>query len=329
MDLQIKDEIWVLSDKRPGTVSQGIGLAKEMNFDYKIIEIEYSFFAKLPNYILSSSPLRLSKKTKQEFKKFSYLPKIIISSGRRCAPIALYLKKISQNLSKIIQIMNPNLNFNKLDFVILPKHDGFKQENYKNLLTTNGALTKINQEDILFEKEKFKDLFEGVDKKIISLMLGGSSNKTKFEKNSAKNLAQNLSKITNNMNAKLVILSSRRSSKEIKDSLKKNLNCDFKFFDWEDLKDQNPYLAVIGYSDFFVITGDSVSMISECCQMKKGVYIFDEKDISSAKHRKFHQNLYDENYARKLTYDLDILENFSSNKLNEAKRIASIINKRF
>ena len=47
----IKDEIWILGDNRPGTVSQGIGLAEEIGFDYKIINLTYNFLVLLPNFL--------------------------------------------------------------------------------------------------------------------------------------------------------------------------------------------------------------------------------------------------------------------------------------
>jgi hypothetical protein len=159
-------------------------------------------------------------------------------------------------------------------------------------------------------------------------MLGGPSKKTKFTGDSAKNLGEILSKIAGKMNAKLLILSSRRTSDEISENLKSNLKCDFKFFNWAEVKDRNPYLAILGLADFFVITGDSVSMISECCSTGKPVYIFDEKEISSEKHRRFHQNLIEENYAKKLLQSFEQLENFTTKKLEETKRIADLIKTR-
>ena len=66
-------------------------------------------------------------------------------------------------------------------------------------------------------------------------------------------------------------------------------------------------------------------MISECCSVGKSVYIFDEKNISTKKHRRFHHNLFDENYAKKLTRNLKKLTEFSPKILQETKRIAAII----
>ena len=51
----------------------------------------------------------------------------------------------------------------------------------------------------------------------------------------------------------------------------------------------------------------------------------DEKNISTKKHRRFHQNLFDDNYARKLESGVNILENFSNKKLQETKRVTLLI----
>ena len=327
--MNIKDEIWILADDRPGTVSQSIGLAEEIGFEYKIINLSYSFFSILPNCFLSDSLLRISAQTRKKIKTLNYLPNLVISAGRRSAPLALYLKKQSQNQTKIIQIMNPNLDLEKFDFVILPKHDEVDEARFSNVITTIGSLTKTNENLIENEKEKFSPWFSEINKTKIALLLGGSSNKTKFTKDSAIKLAEISTKIAKKMNATLLILNSRRTSDELTEAVKSNLKGDFRFFNWQEVRNENPYLAILGYADFFIITGDSVSMISECCSTGKPVYIFDEKAISAKKHRKFHQNLFAENYAKKLTKTLAKLENFSSKKLQETRRVAAIIRAKF
>jgi len=323
--MSIKDEIWILADDRPGTASQGIGLAEEIGFEYKIIKLTYSFFAKLPNCFFSNSLLRLSPNCRKEIQEINYLPNLIISAGRRAAPIALFLKKQSGGQTKITQIMNPDLDFRKFDFVILPKHDGISAKKFTNVITTIGALTKTNEKLIIKEQKKFSSWFQNIEKTKIALLVGGSSGKTKFTKESAIKLAKSATEIANNMNATLLVLNSRRTEAELTDAIKSNLKCDFKFFDWRELQNENPYLAILGYADFFIITGDSVSMISECCSTGKPVYIFNEKEISAKKHKRFHENLFDENYAKKLVRNLKKLENFSSRKLQETKRVAAII----
>lgn len=326
---EIKEEIWVLSDNRPGTIAQSIGLAEEMGFSYKIINLTYNIFIALPNRFFSNSLIRLSQISQKKFQNLQYFPKIIISAGRRSATTALYLKKQSQGQTKIIQIMNPDLDLKKFDFVILPKHDRIDGNSFPNLITTIGSLTKVNDNVIALESDKFSSWFNDVKKTKIALLVGGSSNKTKFEKDSIIKLAKISSQIAKNMDATLLILNSRRTGKTLSKELELNMDCDFRFFNWEDIKDKNPYLAILGYADFFIITGDSVSMISECCSTGKPVYIFDEKSISSFKHKIFHANLYNEGYAKKLEDNYIILEDFSSKKLQETKRISNLIKAKF
>ena len=323
--MEIKNEIWILADDRPGTVSQAIGLAQAMGVEYKTIQLKYSFWARLPNFFLSESLLRISAENSEQFKNANYLPSHVISAGRRSAPIAVYLKEKSQNRSKIIQIMNPNMDFKKFDFVVLPKHDEVKEAGVPNLITTIGALTKVTDKIIASEREKFSEIFNDIKGVKIALLVGGSSNKTKFTADSAITLAQTASAITNKMNATLLILNSRRTGDELTHEIKSNLKCSFKFFDWLEMKDKNPYLAILGDADFFIITGDSVSMISECCSTGKPVYIFDEKEISSKKHRKFHRDLFAGNYARELLGGEKELENFVPQKLWETKRVALLV----
>ncbi len=325
----INDEIWILADDKPGTFSQSIGLAKEIGFEYKIIKLTYSFFAKLPNFFPITAFSRITSDLKKHFKSTKYFPKIIISAGRSSAPLALHLKKLSKNQTLVIQIMNPDMNFDKFDFVILPKHDEIDERDFDNVITSIGSITNVDQNLITAEKEKFYSWFAAINKTKIAVLVGGSSNKTKFCEFSAENLANHISEIANKMNAKLLILNSRRTSKEITNTIKSKLDCDFQFFDWQEIKNENPYLAILGYADFFIITGDSVSMISECCSSGKPVYIFDEKEISTKKHRKFHQNLFANFYAKKLTKSTLFLEDFSPKKLQETKRIAAIIRNKF
>lgn len=320
----IKDEVWILADNRPGTFLQSIGLAEELRLEYKIITLSYSFFSLLPNFLLSNSLLRIPADIRNKIKVFGYLPKIIISAGRRSAPIALALKAQSQNQSKIIQIMNPNLNFAKFDFVILPKHDEVAEQKYSNLITTVGSLTRIDEKRISDEYEKSPELKKITQPKI-ALLIGGPSKKTEFKKSDAENLAAISSHIAKNMDATLLVLTSRRTNLELTKTINEKLDCDFEMFDWNKIGATNPYLAIVGAADFFIVTGDSVSMISECASTGKPLYIFDQNKISSPKHRRFHQNLFSENYAKKLLNDCQFLEIFSQKKLQETRRVASLI----
>lgn len=325
----LKNEIWIFCDDRPGNYFQAIALgnelSKQLNLPTKIIEISYGFFSFLPNFILRSSLFGFSKKTKSFFKTNQDFPKYAISAGRRSVSALLGLKRKSKNQTKIIQIMNPEVAFSQFDFIILPSHDKIKSHS-DNVIQTIGSLSKINDESIASECKKFENEFLPITKIKIAVLLGGKSRHGEFDETSAIFLSKQLSEIANNMNAILFVSNSRRTGDKISDLINENLKCDFKFFDYKKIaKEKNPYLAIVGFSDYFIVSGDSVSMISEVCSTGKPVYIFDQKNISSKKHRKFHENLFLENYAKKLDAKFDRLEKFVPKKLNETKKVAFII----
>lgn len=325
---KVKDEIWILADDRAGNYSQALGLADELGLNQKIVNVRYGAFAMLPNLFLGSSLAGINQETKKVLSGLDYYPKLIIAAGRRTAPISLYLKKMSKNKTKIVQIMNPGISHEKFDFIILPRHDRIKGS-YGNVIRSIGALTKVSERAVNYDCEKFKDLFDDKSKLKIALLVGGDSKKTKFSVAKAKSLAIKSSEVAKNMKAELLVLTSRRTSEKNSATIERILKesgCDYRFFDYKKLKkDENPYLAILGFADYFIVSGDSVSMISEVCSTSKPVYIFDEGKISSVKHKKFHKSLLLENYARKLEYGIEKLEKFSVRKLNETKRIAAII----
>jgi len=325
-EFPIENEIWILADNRAGNYSQAIGLAAEIGQQYRIINITYNCFAFLPNFLTGPSLLIANAKSKKKLAEFKYFPKLIIAAGRRSAMISLYLKNQSQKRTKIVQIMNPQANQDDFDLIVTPRHDKIAG---KNIEKTMGSLTKINEIAINLAKEQFWQWFGDIKKPKIAVIIGGSSKNSQFEKKSAIKLAKKVSEIAKNMNAILLVINSRRTGDKITAIVKENLSGDFKFFDWKKIRaEENPYLAIVGFSDFFIVTADSVSMISETCSTGKPVYIFDEKNISTPKHRSFHQALLDENYIKKIDEKTAALKDFSSKKLNETKRVAEIILKK-
>lgn len=314
-------KILILADNRPGTYSQSIALAKELGGDFEIFNISYSKFVFIPNFVFPNCLFRYDNKTKEKLKNLSNFSDFIISSGRRSVSAALYLKAKSQNHSKIIQIMSPNLNPNKLDLTILPLHDCNKK--HPKIINSVGAITSLDLNKLEEGKKDFAEFFTQINKKITVLLVGGPSKNSYFDSYSAKNLAQKISKLSNDIDSKLIVLTSPRTSKEILETLETELKCDFHIFDYNKVKDKNPYHACLGYGDLFVISGDSVSMISECANLGKPIIIFDEKNLSSKKHRIFHQYLYEHGYAIEFSESVDVTK--KNKPLNEAQRIADLI----
>jgi mitochondrial fission protein ELM1 len=247
-------------------------------------------------------------------------PDIVISAGRKTAPIAAFLRKKYQAFA--VQIMHPNLDFGKFDLVVLPSHD--RKVEAKNVVRVLGSLGRVNKDLLEKEYQKFSDIFEKIESPRIVLLVGGSSKKGIFSEKIAQNLGKQVSNVVNQMQGNLVVLNSRRTGDKVSEILDQNLNCPKTFFKWQSPDWQNPYFASLQAADFVIATGDSISMCCEICALGKPVYIFNPPEICSSKHLKFHQDLFDGGFAKRLDEDLRILEKFDSKKLQETAKIAQL-----
>ncbi len=332
MNKRICPIIWVLSDDRPGNYSQAIGLAEKLaeisSSEIQIKKITYNSFAKLPNFLKIDGMSGINLESKISLLNSSssdQKPNIIISAGRKTAPIATFLKNHYKAFT--IQIMNPNWDFAKFDVVVLPNHD--RDFTAENIIRINGSLTRIDENLLKTEYQKFSDLLEKIHSPKIALLVGGSSKKGKFTAKIAENLGKIISVVTKQMNGHLLVLNSRRTGEEITEILDQNLTCAKTFFKWQRSSWKNPYFAVLAAADFIVATGDSISMCAEICGVGKSIYIFNPSEICSAKHLKFHQNLFAQGYAKKLDEHTKILENYAPKKLAETERIARLVINKF
>lgn len=360
-DLEICSEIWVLADDRPGNYSQAIGLAKRiieiasnsdnqklnqvLNFRLEIKKIKYNSFANLPNFLKINGFFGLNSLSKKSILSQKKAPQVIISAGRKTAPMALYLKNYynhktdiwSRSLSNqriydkvfCIQIMNPDLNFGlfskskEFDLIVLPNHDKIMTQS--NVVRMIGSVSFVNTKFLEEEYQKFVHQLGQISSPKIALLVGGSSKRGNFTTKIAKDLSVIVSKISNNMDAHLLVLNSRRTSQEITDVLELSLDCKKTFFKWQKNDWQNPYFAVLKAADFIIATGDSISMCSEICSLGKPTYIFNPTEICSKKHLKFHQDLFEKGFAKKLDQKSDKLDTFLVKKLDETTRVAQIV----
>jgi mitochondrial fission protein ELM1 len=314
----MSSDIWVLGDYRIGNTNQAIALAKSIGLDYEVKNIEYNIFAKLPNFILQHYPIHINNITLQPL-LYQQPPKIMISSGRRTAALALYLKKKLGNIPKIIQIMKPNISFTKFDLVIIPKHDKISYDG-NNIVNITGALTRLDTNKSLQDlKQNYPNI-----KTCIAVIVGGDSKNYKFTRNSCIKFVSILTKIASKHSIPMWISFSRRTPEFMKKIIRDSFRLPHMIYDPKD-GGVNPYLSMLTCADYIIATGDSISMCSEAACSAKPFYIFLPNDFTSKKHRYFIKELMQLGIARTCDESLSYLEKYQYKPLCEIDRVAKII----
>jgi len=315
-------KIWVLIDDRIGNANQAIVLAEKLRQPFAIKHINYNLFARLPNSILALFPIHVKCNILKQLKAEN-IPDIIISCGRRTAALAVYLKKLSNNKSKIIQIMRPNIEPKAFELIILPQHDIYNHT-LPNTVRILGALTNV-QEKLPDIKVDFENKYSDI-KNFIAVIIGGSTKNYKLTMENAQELGQILSTVADNHSLALFITFSRRTPKNVKEYFQNK-------FQWPNIcynpesGEANPYPAILGSAEFIVSTPDSISMCSEAASTGKPIYIYRPDSFLLKKHNFFIQQLVDLGIARRLDKDTAYLEHYSYEPLSEINKVAEIIQK--
>lgn len=311
--------IWVLTDCRTGNSIQAIALAENLGMDFEVKPLEYNIFAKLPNFLLANSAIYITDKTKGTLKTDNP-PKLIISSGRRTAGIAAYLKKCYKDV-KLVQIMKPDINTSIFDLIALPQHDVFKEAK-SNIIRTIGSIHNIPSRLAKYDAPPPMNNFIGV-------LIGGNTNSYNFTEKDAKELSSILERMIAYSKSPALITFSRRTPELLKKLFVEKFPPPNIIYDPTISDKENPFLGILKYAKFLILTCDSVSMCSEAVSTGHPVYIYTPEGFDSKKHKYFTQQLIDLGIARAITTNSHMLEEYQYTPLNEVVKVAKAVQELF
>ena len=309
----VKKSCWVISDNIIGHENQSISLADKLKLQYKIKKIKrLNFFQR--NFLIFFPSILLDKNICPPY------PKVIISCGKNTAYTANLLKRKLKKKIISIFIQKPPINIKKFNIVITPKHDQCFGE---NVITTNGALTKINKSYIKKIKNK-KRIPLILRKKNLVVLIGGSSMHHKMTSKTLKEIKNKLVITSKKYKYKILIFFSRRTGKYNENYLRSNLT-DKKFIFISPNSKKIIYLEALSCTMAIIVSSDSVSMVSEACSTGKSVYLFNIP-TKSKKFSLFIKNLINLKLIKFFNGTVSLKN--SSNALNDTENIVKEIKKK-
>jgi mitochondrial fission protein ELM1 len=313
--------IWALTDDRAGNVNQVLGVAEALGAPFEIKEIRYNKYGSLPNIIRGTSLLGIDLEKSSNLT--SPLPDIVIGAGRKTAPVSRYIKKASSKKTKLIQLMWPGFPTCSFDLIATPTHDGIKADG--RIINIIGAPNRISSELLKKHSEKWQDKFANLTSPKVALLVGGNTKRGAFTGEHARELALKVAQFFEGKTGSLLITNSRRTSEQATKILKDEIKIQSHFHDCRS-GNENPFFGYLAVCDSIIVSGDSISMCSEACSTGKPVYIYAPDNITPDKHKKFHQNLYQNGYAKPLT---GLWSDWNYSPLNDAKMIANLIRENY
>ena len=271
--------VWVLHDGKAGMASQALGLAEATGFPFieKRLAIRFPWSALppglwvLPFHAAGGTGARLAPPW----------PDLLIACGRNSAMPALAIKRASGGRTVAAQIQNPSVGNTEFDLFVVPEHDRFRGP---RVIVTRGAVHRVTPARLAAERRRFPTL-AAMPRPILSVLIGGTNKAYRLSLQRLGEIAEAVADILRAGGGSALVTPSRRTGEAglalLRDRLK-GVSASV----WDGTGD-NPYFAYLALADAFLVTADSVSMISEAAATGKPVHILG-LDGGNAKFSRFH-----------------------------------------
>ncbi|MBT4738768.1 MAG: nucleoside-diphosphate sugar epimerase [Rhodospirillaceae bacterium] len=318
---QTSATVWALTDDRPGNNTQVFGVAQALGWPVEEKAIRYSTLARLPNLLRGASLAGVADESRGALS--GPWPDVVIAAGRRSAPVARWIKRQSQGKTKLVQIMFPgHAGAKDFDVIAVPAHDAnTRVSDWPNVISITGAPSLITPDLLAAEAERWKGRYDTLPRPHIAVIVGGATRRRAFSQVDAFDLGSQVAALASSTGGSVLLTTSRRTGKKAEAALMQSIPEPRVVFQWGH-DGENPYRGFLALADAIVVTGDSVSMCAEACATETPVYIYAQPQTVSAKHARFHQGLYDQEYARPLA---ETFEDWSHPPLNPAEDIAAAV----
>lgn len=322
--------VLILDDGRKGHLNQSLRIAKEIQNsrvsqgykidDTKIVMVSVKFKNNFFRTILSACAafagwrcqgcmrcmkLCLDKDSYETLMK-TY-SEFVVSCGSSLAGVNVFMSK--ENNAKNIIVMRPGaLSFKKFSLLIIPRHD--RPLRADNVLETVLAPNLIDSESLERDGDRLSKEFFSIEKdeKFIGVLIGGDNPELSLTEELADKAVASLLKFCEQHDAKLLVTTSRRTAGGVETVLKERLG-------------DNPYCrlliianeknidaavgGILSLSKIVVVSGESISMVSEAVSSGKKTVVFrlEKRRMAKTKHELAIEDLAREGYLYVSTAD--------------------------
>ncbi len=311
---------WCLTDGRPGMENQAVGLAETMSL------------TPIVKRVILKTPWRIASPHVTAFKRFAISgkgdsveapwPDILIATGRPSILPSLYVKGQSGGRTFTVQLQDPVSFRWRFDRIVVPAHDGISGQ---NVIVMNGALHRVTPQKLAAEAPRWAEVFSSIPHPRVAVLLGGTNSRYRLGAPEIAALATKL-KVLAAQGFGLLITGSRRTGEANIALLRQVLAGCAAFV--SDGSGDNPYFGMLAHADAFIVTCDSVNMISEACSTGKPVHVAllspqgrrrsGEKDKFTRLHRALEA-------SGRIRFFDGRIETWSYEPLNEMERAAKLI----
>jgi mitochondrial fission protein ELM1 len=269
--------VWLIDAYRAGERAQVMALVKALGWSVEVKSLSYRKYEFLTN-VFRGSDLRGIKRDQSSPLRAPW-PELVISSGLRNEPVCRWIRDQSSGKTKIVHVGRPWADPSRFDLVVTTPQYRIPQRD--NVLQNSLTLHQVNAQRLQRERNRWRAQFEHLPTPRTAVCVGGDSGPYTFGPKAAVRLARQANKLAQRHGGSLLVSTSSRTSSTAAQALENALEAPHYFYRWRPGDDANPYFGILGLADQFIVTADSISMLSEACASGRPVFMF---DLGSGRH---------------------------------------------
>jgi len=260
--------IWLLLSDKLGDNAQVEIIAEALGMPYEMRRVY-----PLEQYVLGKPPFRPSL-YHLDLERSDPLeppwPDLIITVGRRPAMAAMWVRQQSGGRTKIVLVGRPKRMLDQYALVIATSQYCLPER--PNVLHLDLPLMRPDQAAIASAAQRWEARLAELPRPLTALLVGGPTKPFVFDAGVARELARQA--LAAAEGGALYVTTSRRTPAPVVQALEETLAGKARIYRWGDAPEENPYQALLGLADRFIVTGDSISMMVEVARLGKPLAIF-------------------------------------------------------
>jgi hypothetical protein len=198
-------------------------------------------------------------------------PDLVITIGRRPAMAALWIRKQSGGRTRLVIIGRPKRDLSAFDLVIGSAQ--YQLPESANILRIGLPLMRAQNDRLAVARRDWEPTLSDLPRPLVVLLVGGATKPYRLDADTVPALLAAAQRYAGAVGT-IYVSTSRRTSRAAVDALRRLLPANARLYHVDDAG-PNPYLALLDRADTFVITGDSVSMLTEAARLGRRIAIFD------------------------------------------------------
>ena len=262
--------VWVLLSEKTGDNAQLLALAEVLQWPclIKRIAVRAAYVVGKPT--VSASLYHIDPVRSDALEP--PWPDLVITIGRRMSMVALWIQDQARGRARLVLIGAPRRLAGRFDLTVVSEQ--YRQAHRSNLMRITYPLQRIDEAAIAAETEAHRDEFERLPRPLIAVLVGGSTKAVRFDAAVAAQLAHDVAELARQEHGTLFVTTSRRTPPAVVDMLGRELPAGTILHQWTADDPRNPYRALLGLADRFVVTSDSLSMLMEIARLGRPLAIY-------------------------------------------------------